>query len=309
MKTILIFIGIIITGIILWACDSPDGKGQSTLEDTNTDSAVHIQDEQVPIRAVSLDEKIAVIKNQFSIIAEKEDSLESKKVELDDEMLDFTEYYDQGKLVKATLAEGYGHGYSSADYYLHNGDIFFIHSKEFSEASVNGPYTQREFRYYVENNKLLKALAKEQTSDNPEGINISEASNVDITDQAKASNELEGYLNTFAELTGRTLVHEHAQHHMILGKWQNIDDETNYVVFEGDIRKEIARGMREWQIEPFVIANQCVKSKQPIQSNPEGEYISCPESKLCWKIVKLEADFMELRQEGRATTSVYSKVE
>ncbi len=45
---------------------------------------------------------------------------------------------------------------------------------------------------------------------------------------------------------------------LIQGKWQSIDDKTNFLMFDKNERKESSDGMKTWDLEQFVLSNKCL---------------------------------------------------
>jgi hypothetical protein len=41
---------------------------------------------------------------------------------------------------------------------------------------------------------------------------------------------------------------------LLQGKWQSLDDKTNFLVFTKNLRKEIAAGMDSWDIEKYSLS-------------------------------------------------------
>lgn len=97
---------------------------------------------------------------------------------------------------------------------------------------------------------------------------------------------------------------------LLQGKWQHTDDKTNYLVFEGNIRKEIAGGMKQWDEEPFVLSDKCENAMDKENgSTPEKDkYISCPKSNLCWYIIGVDKETLSLSYMGRGNTLNYKRV-
>lgn len=94
------------------------------------------------------------------------------------------------------------------------------------------------------------------------------------------------------------------------GKWQSLDDTSNYLLFEGDHRKEIADGMDEWTDETFVLSEKCMNaSNQDAAGAEKDKYISSADSDMCWFIVKLNEKELELSYVGRGNTLAYKRVE
>ena len=97
---------------------------------------------------------------------------------------------------------------------------------------------------------------------------------------------------------------------LLQGKWQNIEDTSNYLVFEQNRRKEIAKPMVEWDNEPYVLNDRCANpSDKNMQEKPEADrYISCPESDLCWYILSLDSVNLSLSYMARGNRLQYKRV-
>jgi hypothetical protein len=97
---------------------------------------------------------------------------------------------------------------------------------------------------------------------------------------------------------------------LLHGKWQNMDDKTNFVVFDKSERKEIAQGMNNWDSEPFTLSNICInESDQEMIGEPEKDkYISCRQSDVCWYIIEINKDFLTVSYIGRGNTLRYKRV-
>jgi hypothetical protein len=96
---------------------------------------------------------------------------------------------------------------------------------------------------------------------------------------------------------------------LIQGKWQSLEDESNFLVFEKNERKEISDGMDSWDVEPFVLSDKCLNesdSNNGIELEKD-RYISCMESDLCWYIVDVNRDFLSLSYMGRGNTLRYKR--
>jgi len=99
---------------------------------------------------------------------------------------------------------------------------------------------------------------------------------------------------------------------LLQGKWQSMDDKTNFLVFEKNHRKEanIVDGKGNWDDEKFVISDRCMNEtdKNEEIDTEKDKYISCMKSDLCWYIVKLDSTTLELSYMGRGNTLTYKKV-
>ena len=97
---------------------------------------------------------------------------------------------------------------------------------------------------------------------------------------------------------------------LLQGKWQHIDDKTNFLIFEGNKRKEMAEGMEEWDVEEIIISDQCKNNSNP-GSDPnqeKGFYISALTSDLCWYISFVDEETLSLIYMGRGNTLTYKRV-
>lgn len=99
---------------------------------------------------------------------------------------------------------------------------------------------------------------------------------------------------------------------LLQGKWQSIDDKTNFLIFENNHRKEanIIKGKGDWDDEEFILSDKCINdSDKDIELGKEKDkYISCLESDLCWYIVSIDEKTLSLSYMGRGNTLTYKKV-
>lgn len=96
---------------------------------------------------------------------------------------------------------------------------------------------------------------------------------------------------------------------LLQGKWQHVKDKSNFLVFEKGLRKEIADGMKTWDEEAFVLSDHCINTSDKKNDIPkeDNKYISCAKSDLCWYIVSVDADNLELSYMGRGNTLSYTR--
>jgi len=97
---------------------------------------------------------------------------------------------------------------------------------------------------------------------------------------------------------------------LLQGKWQSTDDKTNFLVFENNHRKEIAKGMDKWDDEVFILSDRCVNDtdKESERDREKDKYISCKESDLCWYIIEVNSTMLSLSYISRGNTLTYKKV-
>jgi hypothetical protein len=110
-------------------------------------------------------------------------------------------------------------------------------------------------------------------------------------------------------LTGTDMTNSISNFELLQGKWQSTEDKTNFIIFEGNLRKEIAGGMDKWDVETFILSDRCM-NKSDIDKNVEAEkdkYISCEDSDLCWYILGVSKESLTLSYMGRGNTLMYKR--
>ncbi|MBM77690.1 MAG: hypothetical protein CL846_04350 [Crocinitomicaceae bacterium] len=97
---------------------------------------------------------------------------------------------------------------------------------------------------------------------------------------------------------------------LLKGKWQDIEDKSNYLVFEDGLRKEIAGEAKNWDEEEYVLSNSClnVSDKENNIKTEELRFISCLNSDMCWYIVSLDENNLTLSYMGRGNSLNYTRV-
>lgn len=97
---------------------------------------------------------------------------------------------------------------------------------------------------------------------------------------------------------------------LLQGKWQSMDDKTNFIMFEKNERKESSDGMKSWDREVFELSNKCLNEidKDNGIELEKDKYISCKESDLCWYIVSINNNFLTLSYMGRGNTLKYKRI-
>lgn len=97
---------------------------------------------------------------------------------------------------------------------------------------------------------------------------------------------------------------------LLQGKWQSTNDKTNFLVFENNHRKEIAKGMDKWDDEEFTLSDRCINDsdKESVEDREKDKYISCKESDLCWYIIEVNSTMLSLSYLSRGNTLTYKKV-
>ena len=97
---------------------------------------------------------------------------------------------------------------------------------------------------------------------------------------------------------------------LLQGTWQHVEDPTNYLVFENNLRKEIAGDMSEWDSEAFILSDKCLNEsdKGAVATTEKGYYISCVQSDLCWFVEEVNKDNLVLSYMGRGNFLTYKRV-
>jgi len=97
---------------------------------------------------------------------------------------------------------------------------------------------------------------------------------------------------------------------LLQGTWQHNDDTSNYLVFQGNLRKETAGGMTGWDEEEFTLSDACLNDsdKDKVTQKERGRYISCVQSDLCWYIVSVDERSLTLSYMARGNNLTYKRV-
>ncbi|MGH1385553.1 hypothetical protein [Kordia sp.] len=175
-----------------FACGQKEKKADTTSnasEKTNTSTETEEEKEinKDVIKVLTIDDKIVSIKATFSKVEKLVPALDKKLVK-EDVGGGFTElegYFNPDIPVKVKNSEMGEHGSMITTYYFKDNKLFFVFEQEFSEASMRGPFTNKEKRYYMYDGELIRVLEKEKTVKSGE-IDMSKVQNIDITDQWKS---------------------------------------------------------------------------------------------------------------------------
>jgi hypothetical protein len=97
---------------------------------------------------------------------------------------------------------------------------------------------------------------------------------------------------------------------LLQGTWQHKEDSSNYVVFQGNLRKETASGMAGWDEEEFTLSDVCLNEsdKNKATKKEDGRYISCVKSDLCWYILSVDEHSLTLSYMARGNNLAYRRV-
>lgn len=97
---------------------------------------------------------------------------------------------------------------------------------------------------------------------------------------------------------------------LLQGKWQSMDDKSDFLVFDSNHRKEKAGGTGEWDDEVFILSDHCQNESDSDSTRPgeKDKYISCKKSDLCWYITSLDYNRLTLSYMGRGNELRYKRV-
>ena len=96
---------------------------------------------------------------------------------------------------------------------------------------------------------------------------------------------------------------------LLQGKWQAINDKSNFIIFEKNHRKEKSAGS-DWDDVIFVLSSSCMNESnidEAIEKETD-KYISSIDEDLCWYIIELSQTNLSLAYQGRGNTLVYKKI-
>lgn len=178
--------------VLTMACNSPKQDSNANT-DLSEEAAASLEEETVEAeemlaaeaaQELTLDEKITAIRGEFQRIESQSDALAKKRMENEDEgWMEIVGFYEDGALVKLDYSEALGHGSLGTTYYLKDGLPFFVFEQRYSEASIMGPFTQEESRYYVSDRITIRILEKSATSKQMDDLDMSTVPNEDVTEQ------------------------------------------------------------------------------------------------------------------------------
>lgn len=97
---------------------------------------------------------------------------------------------------------------------------------------------------------------------------------------------------------------------LLQGKWQSMDDKSDFLVFENNHRKEKSSGVDKWDDDVFTLSDHCINESDSSSTVPKekDKYLSCKEFDLCWYISLLDANRLKLTYVGRGNELVYKRV-
>ena len=97
---------------------------------------------------------------------------------------------------------------------------------------------------------------------------------------------------------------------MLQGKWQAVDDKSDFLVFENNHRKEKAGGETEWDDDIFVLTDKPMREGKQVSDHEavKAGFIYCEKDDMCWAITELTAKKLVLVYMGRGRVLEYRRV-
>ena len=99
---------------------------------------------------------------------------------------------------------------------------------------------------------------------------------------------------------------------LLQGKWQSIDEESSFMIIEGDRMKTYVEGIDLEMSDDFIIiSNSCMNESDEghDSSNENHRYISSPNLDMCWFIESVDATNLTLIYISRGNEHTYRRVE
>jgi len=97
---------------------------------------------------------------------------------------------------------------------------------------------------------------------------------------------------------------------MLQGKWQAVDDKSDFLVFENNHRKEKGGGETQWDDDVFVLTDKPMRDGKAVAGHEaeKGHFIYCAKDDMCWAIAELTAKKLVLVYVGRGRVLEYRRV-
>ncbi len=99
---------------------------------------------------------------------------------------------------------------------------------------------------------------------------------------------------------------------LLQGKWQSLEDESSFLIFDGDRMQIYTEGMEEeMEDEAFMVSDTCMNESDGSNDLPQEEnrYLSNPNLDMCWYIEVLDASNLSLIYLSRGNQLTYRRVE
>jgi len=150
---------------------------------------------------------------------------------------------------------------------------------------------------------LLKVFSEGEEYESEMNIKIEEDGNLIVINSKSEEIKL-------IRCNGEDSVGESFDIGLLQGKWQSIDDESNFLIFENNLKKENVGGLDDWDEEIFLVSEKCLNEFNIDDdfNKEKNRYISCPQSDLCWYIDTLDSDTLILEYLARGNLLTYKRV-
>ncbi|QHI39051.1 hypothetical protein IMCC3317_44520 [Kordia antarctica] len=221
---LLLFIVAILTFIACGSDKKKTEKSTVNTEETIKDSTIDNVTSEV--KATTPEDKIAVIRERFAHVENQIKSLEKKTITVEESGGEsiLEGYFNDQKPVKIIQNQYSGHWAGTTSYYFMNGTLFFVFQQETSEASLRGPFTDKEVRTCIYDGELISVLEKEKTVAKIEEMNLEKVQNINVTEQWKSKPDVVSNYIKDAQKNSQMLLETYEIVGLKDGRWINTED-------------------------------------------------------------------------------------
>lgn len=217
--------------VTFFACKTEEKKTNKSTEKTEKITANSAAEKTIEkVKIATIDDKIAVIRERFTEVEDQIKSLDRKTIteEVGGGANELEGFFNGHEPVKIIKNEYSGHWVGKTSYYFMNGELFFVFQQESGEASLHGPYTDKEVRSYIYDGELIRVLEKEKTVKEIKEMDLSKVKNIDVTEKWKAkANVVSDYIKATQESSKLLFVNKTVG--LDNGRWISTDDANSGV--------------------------------------------------------------------------------
>ena len=96
---------------------------------------------------------------------------------------------------------------------------------------------------------------------------------------------------------------------LLQGNWQNVDDPKSKMSFNDNLWIDTYEGMKEISKNTFELGNNCKNVIEQKVPEVKNAYISIPKLNQCYKIEKIDKNYLELSYVGRGNSLKYERID
>lgn len=93
----------------------------------------------------------------------------------------------------------------------------------------------------------------------------------------------------------------------LIGEWQSADDPNDWLKFTEDQRLDYYIGSKDLATNPYVLDYNCDGTAPPPTDGEAPAYIRLTDDDMCWYIIKVDEETLELSYVGRGNTLTYKR--